>query len=71
MKEVPDVEQLLSGIDRSKLSEWEQGFITSISDQWKRNHRLSDKQTKRLREIKGKMNADPKTTNGPNRRPGA
>ena len=46
------IDYILSGLeDERRLSEWERNFIESISDQWNRNRRLSDKQ----KEVLGKI----------------
>lgn len=50
------VDQLFREIDRSKLSEWEQKFMQSTQDWWKKNRKLSDKQRNRLAEIGRKQN---------------
>jgi hypothetical protein len=33
------------------LNQWEQGFIESVSDQWDRNHYLSENQLEKLEQI--------------------
>jgi hypothetical protein len=44
-------DQILSGVDESKLSEWEKGFITSLRSWRKKGGKLSEKQAKRLKEL--------------------
>jgi hypothetical protein len=53
------VDQILEGLDESKLGEWEQGFLTSVRNWWKQKRKLSDKQKKRLSELWEKQH-DPK-----------
>lgn len=57
------IDQLFHEIDRTKLSEWEQKFLQSTQDFWKRNRKLSDKQRNRLAEIgeKQRESGGPKT----------
>lgn len=45
------IDYILDGVDLTLLSEWERNFIESVSDQWTRNKRLSEKQ----KEILGKI----------------
>jgi len=45
------ITQILDNLDTTKLSEWEQGFVKSVKEWWKKNKRLSDKQKKRLSEL--------------------
>jgi hypothetical protein len=45
----------------TKLGEWEQGFVKSVKEWWKKNKRLSDKQKKRLGELWEKQH-DPKAS---------
>jgi hypothetical protein len=46
-----NINQILDHLDDSKLGEWEKGFLISIRTQWKKNRKLSEKQSKRLGEI--------------------
>lgn len=39
----------------SKLTEWETNFVESITDQWNRNRRLSDKQKETIGKIWDKI----------------
>lgn len=50
------IDQLFREIDRSQLTEWEQKFMQSTGEYWKKNRRLSDKQRNRLDEIGRKQN---------------
>lgn len=46
------IEQALRGIDDNKLNDpWEKDFMKSIRAYWKKHHKLSDKQKRRLGEI--------------------
>ena len=45
------IEYILDNMDISRLSKWESGFVESVSDQWYRNHHLSDSQKLKLGEI--------------------
>jgi hypothetical protein len=45
------IDYIINGIDTDQLTDWEQSFIESVSDQWLRNRRLSDKQ----KEVLGKI----------------
>jgi hypothetical protein len=45
------IDHILGNLDGSKLTEWEVGFIRSVKPYWKRYRRLSEKQSKRLKEI--------------------
>jgi uncharacterized protein with von Willebrand factor type A (vWA) domain len=45
------IDHILSNIEPDKLTEWEREFVKSVTAYWKRNHRLSDKQQKRLKEV--------------------
>jgi hypothetical protein len=45
------VDHVLQNIDEKGLSEWELEFVKNVRAYWKRHHKLSEKQTKRLREI--------------------
>jgi hypothetical protein len=47
----PMIDQIVNNLDVSKLSEWEQGFVTSVKTWWAKNRRLSDKQKARLAEL--------------------
>lgn len=53
------VDQILEGLDETKLGEWEKGFVTSVRSWWKQRRKLSDKQKKRLNELWEKQH-DPK-----------
>lgn len=54
------IEQALRGIDDAKLEdEWERDFMKSIRAYWKKNHRMSDKQKKRLGEIWSRIHGNP------------
>jgi hypothetical protein len=54
------IDQILEGLDESKLGEWEQGFIKSVRTWWTQNRKLSDKQKKRLDELWRRQH-DPKS----------
>ena len=41
--------------DERKLTAWEKSFVESISDQWNRVHRLSERQKEILGEIWEKL----------------
>ena len=45
------IDYILDGIQTERLSDWERNFVESVSDQWIRNRRLSDRQ----KEILGKI----------------
>ena len=45
------IDYILGAIDTDRLSQWENSFIESISDQWTRNRRLSDRQKEVLGNI--------------------
>jgi hypothetical protein len=45
------IDYILDGVDLVLLSEWDRNFIESVTDQWTRNRRLSEKQ----KEILGKI----------------
>lgn len=45
------IDYILEGINTDHLSDWERSFVESISDQWARNHRLSDRQKEVLGNI--------------------
>jgi len=46
------IDYILSHLETElHLTEWEKGFIESISDQWTRNRRLSDRQKEVLGQI--------------------
>lgn len=45
------IDYILSGIDTDRLSSWERSFVESVSDQWTRNRRLSDRQKEVLGNI--------------------
>lgn len=49
-----DVEETLDLLQRHyahKLSAWEEGFLTSIEDQWNMSGFLTDRQREKLQEI--------------------
>ena len=50
------ITHILSNLDGSKLTEWEIDFVRSIKTYWKKFHRLSEKQQKRLAEIWADIN---------------
>jgi hypothetical protein len=64
------ITKLFQTIDRSKLNDWERGFIENIEAVWKKTRKLSDKQRGRLAEIGEKQNA-PKRPEGSGFKPGA
>jgi hypothetical protein len=45
------INQILEGLDASKLGEWEREFFVSVKTYWQKNKRLSPKQSKRLAEM--------------------
>src|SRR5690348_17238782 len=45
------IDYILEGINIDRLSDWEQSFVESISDQWTRNRRLTDRQKEVLGNI--------------------
>lgn len=45
------IDYILDGIDTGRLSSWEQSFVESVSDQWARNRKLSDRQKEILGNI--------------------
>jgi len=45
------IDHILSNIEPENLTEWEKDFVKSVLAYWKRNHKLSDKQQKRLKEV--------------------
>ena len=45
------IDFILDGMNTDKLSNWEKGFIESVSDQWYRIKKLSDKQKEVLGNI--------------------
>ena len=45
------IDYILSGLELDRLSAWEQSFVESISDQWTRNRRLSERQKEVLGNI--------------------
>ena len=51
------IDALLSRSDNMSLSEWEANFVTSVKQYWQKYRKLSDKQRKRLGEIRRKQNA--------------
>jgi len=53
------INQILDNLDDSKLGEWEKSFVTSVRAYWKKNKKLSPKQSLRLAELWRKQH-DPK-----------
>jgi hypothetical protein len=45
------IDYIVSGINVDHLSAWELSFYESVSDQWHRNRRLSDRQKEVLGNI--------------------
>lgn len=45
------LEELDALAQADQLSDWEQGFVTSVDDQFGRYGRLSDKQLSKLKEV--------------------
>jgi succinate dehydrogenase/fumarate reductase flavoprotein subunit len=45
------VDHILQNIEHENLTEWEKDFVKSLTAYWKRNHKLSEKQMKRLKEV--------------------
>ena len=45
------IDYILEGIDTDRLTDWEQSFVESVSDQWQRNRHLSDRQKEILGNI--------------------
>ncbi len=45
------IDHILQNIEPDNLTEWEKDFVKSVTAYWKRNHTLSSKQQKRLREV--------------------
>ena len=45
------IDYILDGIQTERLSDWERNFVESVSDQWIRNRRLSDRQKEILGNI--------------------
>ncbi len=46
------IDYILSHLEaETRLTDWEKGFVESISDQWTRNRRLSDKQKETLGKV--------------------
>ena len=45
------IDYILEGMDTDRLTDWEQSFVESISDQWQRNRHLSDRQKEILGNI--------------------
>jgi hypothetical protein len=51
------INQILDNLDASKLGEWEREFLVSVKTYWQKNHKLSLKQGKRLKEMWEKQHA--------------
>jgi len=50
------IDYILSGLaDEQRLTQWEKSFVESVSDQWTRSRRLSDKQKEVLGRIWDKV----------------
>lgn len=45
------IDYILEHIDDSRLTKWEQSFVESVSDQWRRSRHLSDRQKEVLGNI--------------------
>ena len=45
------INQILEGLDASKLDDWSREFFASVKTYWQKNHKLSPKQGKRLKEM--------------------
>lgn len=45
------IDYIISGMNTDYLTNWERQFFESVSDQWSRNRRLSDKQKLVLGDI--------------------
>jgi len=45
------VDYIMDGMVTDYLSDWERNFFESVSEQWARNRRLSDKQKEILGDI--------------------
>jgi len=45
------INQILDNLDITHLGDWEREFLTSVQAYWRKNKRLSPKQSKRLAEI--------------------
>lgn len=45
------INHIFDQLDHQRLSPWERNFVESISDQWDRNHSLSDRQKEVLGQI--------------------
>ena len=45
------IDYMLGAIELDRLSVWEQSFVESISDQWTRDRRLSERQKEVLGNI--------------------
>jgi hypothetical protein len=43
--------RIFRSIDTTKLGPWEKEFVESVRSYWQKNHRLSDKQSKRLVDL--------------------
>lgn len=45
------INYILDGLDDANLSAWERSFVDSVSDQWTRSRRLSERQKEILGQI--------------------
>ena len=50
------IDYILAGLKdamegEAKLTKWEESFVQSLTDQWERNHRLSERQKEILGQI--------------------
>lgn len=45
------IDYIFANTETASLSDWELSFFESVSDQWTRNHRLSDRQREVLGQI--------------------
>jgi len=45
------IDQILANLDITHLGDWERSFFTSVQAYWKKNRKLSPKQSKRLAEL--------------------
>lgn len=45
------IEYILDNAVLERMTDWERNFFESVSEQWTRNHRLSDKQKEVLGNI--------------------
>jgi hypothetical protein len=54
------IDQILANLDITHLGDWERSFFTSVQTYWKKNRKLSPKQSKRLAEMWKKVH-EPKS----------